>query len=104
MTMEAAAGFAAYTGNGELAARLVGKADEMRERMGGGPPSTLMGIDDIRQKARDGLDVRLFDELHAQGMQLTTAEAVKLAVEFDVPAGTPSISIWKRLESSAVET
>jgi hypothetical protein len=59
----------------------------MKERLGGGPPMILVGS--FRKMAMEELGEAQFEQLYAAGAMLTTAEAVRLGEEFDVPADTP---------------
>ena len=77
MALESYAGFAAWAGEFELAVRLLGKTDEMRERMGGGPPLFFLGAEPFRARTRNALEVARYEELYSEGRQLTTADAIE---------------------------
>ena len=88
MDFEAAGIAAAWVGQTDLAVRLFGKADEMRQRLGAGPPLRLFISERFRQTAEDdaGAD---YERLHAEGTAMSTAEAVALVRKFDVPPDAP---------------
>ena len=88
MALETIAALAAWAGEAELAARLMGKTDEMKERLGGGPPMILQGSASHREMALEKLGAAQFEQFHAAGAMLTTAEAVRLGEEFNVSPDT----------------
>jgi len=91
MAFQAVAGAAAWTGDLELAARLRGKADEITDRLGATAPSQFFQLDALQEKARRELGEERHAQLHAEGAQLTLAEARELAEGFNPPVGTPPV-------------
>jgi predicted ATPase/class 3 adenylate cyclase len=77
---------AIHEGRPEVAVRLAGAVDRIREDAGGEAPPTAVGIDDPRDVARALLAEKRIDELFAEGRTMTIDEAVALARE-DGPSG-----------------
>jgi predicted ATPase/class 3 adenylate cyclase len=90
MAFESTASAAAWVGDLDRAARLFGKADEIRARLGGGPPLRLFLSGVFREKAvaEIGED---FERLHSLGQAMTTAEGVELVRGFQAPDGSPPL-------------
>jgi predicted ATPase/class 3 adenylate cyclase len=91
MVFEAVGAYAAWLGDGVLSARLLGKAERMKEQLGGGAPSQLFDTQAYREKARRDLGHAEFDRLAAEGAELTTEEAVALAESFDPAPDAPAL-------------
>ncbi len=86
---------AAWTGDLERGARLLGKADEMKERLGGSAPSQMVQTDVHREQAREALGEETYAELQSEGAGLTLAEAIELVERFEPPADAPAMPAAK---------
>jgi predicted ATPase/class 3 adenylate cyclase len=91
MVFEFVGAAAAWLGDAELASRLMGKADEMRERLGGSAPSVFAQRDRYLAKVREELGDRLFEQLLAEGRRLSKEDAVALALRFAPPSDAPPL-------------
>jgi tetratricopeptide (TPR) repeat protein len=91
MPFELVAAAAGLAGNLDRAARLLGKVDEIRRRVGGSPPTHLFHFDEYRQQTREWLGGERFEQLRAEGGRLTLAEARRLAEEFEPPRDLPPL-------------
>ncbi|HEX9313114.1 MAG TPA: hypothetical protein VGA30_09905, partial [Actinomycetota bacterium] len=72
---------AIHEGRPEVAVRLAGAVDRIREDAGDEAPPTAVGIDDPRDAARALLADERIDELFAEGRTMSIDEAVALARE-----------------------
>ncbi len=89
MAFEAAGSAAAWLGDVERGVRLLGKSDEIKERMGGGAPSIMFSSGAYRDKVRNDVGAARFEELRTRGGRLSVAEAVELAEQFEPHPGAP---------------
>lgn len=90
MTMEATAVVAAWTGDHQLAARLFGKADEVKRRLAAGPPLRLVLSRRFRDKAMAEAGAE-WERLFAEGEGMSTAEAAELARRFEPQSDAPPL-------------
>jgi tetratricopeptide (TPR) repeat protein len=91
MTLEVTGAAAAWVGDLERGARLFGKADEMKERLGAFAPSQMVQTTEQRDKAREALGVDRYEQLRSEGARLSSAEAVALAEQFEPPRDAPAM-------------
>lgn len=106
MTLEWVGASASWIGDVERSARLFGKADEMKERLGASAPRLMVQTGDQRATAREALGNERYQELLAQGAGLSSLEAIQLAVQFEPPPDAPPLPRAKLLgaEASGVES
>ena len=104
MIFEAVGAFSAWLGDSERGARLLGKADRMKEQLGGGAPSQLFDTQSYRDRALRALGEETFGRLAAEGAELTTDEAATLAERFDPPADGPALERFLAGEVGADRT
>jgi tetratricopeptide (TPR) repeat protein len=76
---------AVWVGELELGSRLLGKADEMKARLGGAAPSQLVQTEAQRAQAREQLGEERYEQLRSEGGRLGTTDAFALAMEFEPP-------------------
>jgi predicted ATPase/class 3 adenylate cyclase len=71
-------------GRPELAARLYGNADRMREELGGGPPLiAFLGLGDPGEAARQAIGDESYERAWAEGHTMTLDEAIAMALDDD---------------------
>ena len=88
MALETTAAWAGWLGDARRAALLEGKSDEMKERLGAAAPTQLLAQERLFEQARAALGDR-YEALHAEGRQLTMAQARQLVAEFAPPPDAP---------------
>jgi predicted ATPase/class 3 adenylate cyclase len=91
MIFEGVGALAAWVGDAERAALLLGKADAMKEQLAGSAPQQMFQTTEQRRLAARALGEEEYDNLHGQGSRMETSEAVKLAREFSPPEDTPPL-------------
>jgi hypothetical protein len=91
MAFEATAAAAAWVGDADLAARLYGKADELRRQLGGGAPTQVFVSPAFRDKAVRALGAERFEALAAEGAGLTNEATIGLVDTFEPPPDAPPI-------------
>jgi predicted ATPase/class 3 adenylate cyclase len=90
LAFEVTAGWAGWLGDPRRAALLKGKSDEMKERLGASAPTQLLGAEPLHEQARAALGDR-YEALHAEGGQLSVAQARRLAEELEPPPDAPPV-------------
>jgi predicted ATPase/class 3 adenylate cyclase len=90
MALEMVAAWAAWLGDARRAVLLRGKSDEMKVRLGAAAPTELLGAGPLHDQARAALGDR-YEAVHAEGGQLSVAQARQLAEEFEPPPDAPPI-------------
>jgi predicted ATPase/class 3 adenylate cyclase len=88
MALEMTAAWAGWLGDARRSALLKGKADEMKQRLGAAAPTQLLGAERLHEQARTALGDR-YEALHAEGGQLSVAQARQLVEEFEPPPDAP---------------
>ena len=86
-----AGAMAAWVGDAELGTRLMGKADEMKERLEGGAPAVLVQTDAQRETARERLGNERFEQVLSEGRRLSTPAAVAMVEHFEPPVDAPPL-------------
>jgi predicted ATPase len=89
MIVEWAGASAAWVGDLERGARLLGKADEMKQGLGAAAPSQLVQTGAHRSRARDALGEDRYEQLRSEGAGLSTDDAIRLVEEFEPAPNAP---------------
>jgi predicted ATPase/class 3 adenylate cyclase len=92
MALEMTAAWAGWLGDARRSALLKGKSDEMKARLGASAPTELLGGGPMLELARAALGDG-YEALHAEGGQLSLAQARQLAEEFAPPPDAPPIPL-----------
>ena len=91
IVVEGAGAAAAFVGQRDLAARLFGAAEAAKERLGGAAPGMLLQTRQHRAALVEALGQERFDELAAEGAELSFSGAVDLARSLEPPLGAPPL-------------
>jgi predicted ATPase/class 3 adenylate cyclase len=78
-TFETMGAVAIWGGDPEMGSRLLGKADEMKERLGAAAPGQMIQTEVQRERARVALGTARYDELREEGARLSVRQAAGLA-------------------------
>jgi predicted ATPase/class 3 adenylate cyclase len=98
--LEITAAWAGWLGDARRAALLKGKSDELKERLGAAAPTQLLRAEHLHERARVDLGDR-YEALHAEGRQLSVAQARTLVEEFEPPPDAPPVPQSSPAASSA---
>jgi predicted ATPase/class 3 adenylate cyclase len=88
MAFEMTAAWAGWLGDPRRAALLKGKSDEMKARLGAAAPTQLLGAEHLHEHARAALG-NGYEALHAEGGQLSVAQACQLVEALEPPPDAP---------------
>lgn len=80
---------AGWVGDLERGARLLGKADDIKEGLGAAAPSQLVQTEAQRFRTRHALGEDRYDQLRSEGAGLSVADAIRLVEQFEPPANAP---------------
>ena len=91
MVIEIVAAIAGHMGQFDLAARMFGAAEALKDRLGGGAPSQLVRTLPFREATLRALGEEAFNGQHAEGARLLVAQAADLVRSFEPTPGAPPL-------------